>query len=371
METVPPSTTFAASAAEESEVDAEPEPARCASLQTCLAMVGDVEIPYSTFAAVYDLKVAKYHDRGREIPASADRRYRKSIAQRLIYHEMLRQEAKVRGVAYDAQALSGREARQKRGIRDWPKHLKRRGETEGSLRDMYVAELLESAILESEGALDVTADEVQEDYEKIKLNWRSDKRRIRASHILVPLQPAGVDREMEPTHAQKKQWEAEAKAKAQGIYDEVTQPGGDFEATAEEKSSGPSARQGGDIGIFTADRMAQEFSRVAFRMKVGQISKPVRTKFGYHVIKLTGAWPPGDLPLEALEDQLRERLRTRKTHAGRRSLRERLQGTYEVLDNMKPTLGPERRRQRDTEPGESPATPPMARRAGATADRDG
>lgn len=326
------------------------EPTRCASVQTCLAMVGDVEIPYSDFAAVYDLKVAKYTVRGREIPATADRRYRKSISNRLIYHEMLRQEAKARGLAYDPDALAEREGQQQRGIRDWAKHLERRGETEASLRDMYVSELLEVEILQADGELEVTTEEVQEDYEKIKQNWRSDKPRVRASHILVSLLPADPAPANPPSNAQRKQWEAEAKAKAKAIHEEVKQPGADFAAIAAQKSVGPSASRGGDIGIFTADRMAQEFSRAAFRMKVGQISKPVRTKFGYHIIKLTGSWPAGALPLEALDDQIRERLRQRKLHQGRRTLRERLEAKYEVLDNMSPTLGPEPERRRPRRP---------------------
>jgi len=364
--TAPATTVPVLDVATTTESEAVPLPARCASLQTCLAMVGDVEIPYSDFAAVYDLKVAKYTARGREIPASADRRYRKSIAERLIYHEMLRQEAQARGLAYDPEALAEREGQQQRGIRDWAKHLERRGETEASLRDMYVSELLEVEILQADGDLEVTTAEVQEDYEKIKANWRSDKPRVRASHILVSLLPADTDPANPPSDAQLKQWEAEAKAEAKAIHDQVKQPGADFAAIAAQKSVGPSARRGGDIGIFTADRMAEEFSRAAFRMKVGQISKPVRTKFGYHIIKLTGAWPAGALPPEALDDQIRERLRQRKLHLGRRLLRERLEAKYEVLDNMLPTLGPEperRRPRRPATPAEDPqALPPVARR---------
>ena len=113
-----------------------------------IAKVGKVEIPNEAFTSIYDLKVKKYTDRGRDIPSSADRRYRKSIAERLIYHEVLSQEAKSLGVEYDKAALDARESQQRRGIRDWEKHLSRRGETETSLQDMYIAELREKAILD-------------------------------------------------------------------------------------------------------------------------------------------------------------------------------------------------------------------------------
>jgi parvulin-like peptidyl-prolyl isomerase len=311
-----------------------------------IAKVGTVEIPADTFREIYDLKIKKYTDRGREIPASADRRYRKSIAERLIYHEVLKQEAAKLGIDYDKEALAEREAQQKRGIRDWDKHLQRRGETEQSLREMYIAELREKAILDELGKLEVTEEEIDADYEKIKGNWKSDKPRVRASHILVPIGP-GQERPTpgeappEPSDEEKKQWEAEAKKKVEEIHALVTAPEADFDKLAEEHSTGPSAQKGGDIGIFTADRMAEEFSEVAFKLPVGSISKPVKTKFGYHIIKVTGKWPAGELPKDALEDQIVNRLRQRKLHQGRRELKEELLGKYEIVDNIKPTLGPE------------------------------
>ena len=286
-----------------------------------VAKVGEVEIPNNAFSSIYELKVKKYTDRGREIPASADRRYRKSIAERLIYHEVLKQEAAKLEVDFDKVALAEREAQQKRGIRDWEKHLQRRGETEDSLREMYVADLREKAILGKLGKLDVTPEEIDEDYEKIKGNWKHDKPRVRASHILVPIgpgrqRPEPGQKPTEPTDEEQAKFEADAKAAADEIYELVTAADADFTAIAKEKSTGPSAAKGGDIGIFTRDRMAEEFSEVAFKLDVGKISKPVKTKFGFHIIKVTGKWPPGELPKEALEDQIRGRLEQRKLSPG-------------------------------------------------------
>lgn len=310
-----------------------------------VAKVGSVEIPGAKFAEVYDLKIKKYTDRGREIPTSADRRYRKSIAQRLIYHEVLRQEAQALGVKYDPKDLEAREAQQKQGIRDWEKHLSRRGETEGSLKAMYVAELQEKAILAKSGKLEVVETEIDADYEKIKGNWKSDKERVRASHILVPVGPAKApkrgEKPVEPSADEQAKWDAEAKAKAAEYYKLVSAPDADFAAVAREHSTGPSAAKGGDIGIFTADRMAEEFSAVAFALKIGTISEPVKTKFGYHVIKVIGKWPAGELPKDALRDQIVERLRQRKLHQGRRELKEELLEKYTIVDNIKATLGPE------------------------------
>ena len=315
-----------------------------------IAKVGEVEIPNAKFREIYDLKVKKYADRGREIPGSADRRYRKSIAERLIYQEVLAQEAKALGVDYDPAELAERDEQQRRGIREWDKHLERRGETEQSLNEMVIAELREKAILGKLGKLEVTEAEVDEDYEKIKGNWKSDKPRVKASHILIPIDPEAEVRpkpgEKAPELAddERKRREEEALAKAKEIHARVTAEGADFAAIAAETSTGPSAVKGGDIGIFTADRMAEEFSAAAFDLEPGQVSEPVKTKFGYHIIKVTGKWPAGELPKEALDDQIRDRLRQRKLHQGRRELKEQLLAKHTIVDNIEPTLGPEPKR---------------------------
>jgi len=62
--------------------------------------------------------------------------------------------------------------------------------------------------------------------------------------------------------------------------------GGDFAALAKEKSKGPSGTKGGDLGYFTKDKMVPEFANTAFAMKVGDVSAPVKTGFGWHVIKV-------------------------------------------------------------------------------------
>jgi peptidyl-prolyl cis-trans isomerase C len=89
-----------------------------------------------------------------------------------------------------------------------------------------------------------------------------DEQEVRARHILV---------------------ETEADAKA--LLAELKK-GADFAALAKQKSKDPGASEGGDLGYFTKDQMVPEFAEVAFKLNKGQTSDPVKTQFGWHIIKV-------------------------------------------------------------------------------------
>ena len=64
--------------------------------------------------------------------------------------------------------------------------------------------------------------------------------------------------------------------------------GEEFAAVAKRFSSCPSGKSGGDLGWFGKGMMVPEFEKVAFDEEVGKVVGPVKTQFGYHVIKVTG-----------------------------------------------------------------------------------
>ncbi len=100
---------------------------------------------------------------------------------------------------------------------------------------------------------------------------KSKNELVRASHILIK---TGKD-------------EAAAKTKIDEIYKELKN-GADFAKLAKEKSEDGSAIKGGDLGWFSKGQMVKEFENAAFQGKVGEIQKPIKTQFGYHIIKVTG-----------------------------------------------------------------------------------
>ena len=89
--------------------------------------------------------------------------------------------------------------------------------------------------------------------------------------------------------------------------------GTDFAATAKAVSDDPSAKNnGGEIGWFVRERMDPAFSQAAFAMKnVGDISEPVLSSFGYHLIRFEGRRPAEVRPFEAVMPQLMAELRKR------------------------------------------------------------
>ncbi len=106
--------------------------------------------------------------------------------------------------------------------------------------------------------------------------------------------------------------------------------GKDFAELAKKESKGPSAVQGGDLGYFTKGRMVKDFEEAAFALKAGEISEPVKTKFGWHVIKVEDRRMRALPTFAAVKDRLMESLRQQKAQEVVSGLRKNAK--IEVLD---------------------------------------
>src|ERR1044072_5632922 len=105
----------------------------------------------------------------------------------------------------------------------------------------------------------------------------------------------------EEVHARHILVENEDEAKT--ILDQL-KGGADFATLAKEKSKDPGAAQGGDLGYFGKDQMVPEFAEVAFKMYPGQLSNPVKTQFGWHIIKLADRRTKPVPEFEKVKDQI-------------------------------------------------------------------
>ncbi len=120
---------------------------------------------------------------------------------------------------------------------------------------------------------------------------------MRASHIL--LKTEGKD-------------DAAVKAKAEDLLKQA-KAGADFATLAKKYSEDEaSAKNGGDLDFFGRGRMVPEFDQVAFTLAVGQLSDPVKTSFGYHIIKLVDKKPGTTRPLAEVQPAISAQLATER-----------------------------------------------------------
>jgi parvulin-like peptidyl-prolyl isomerase len=111
---------------------------------------------------------------------------------------------------------------------------------------------------------------------------KSEFEQVRARHILIRFSGSQVPAKP----GQKDLSDAEALAKAQDLRKKI-QDGGDFAEFAKQESDDVgSGAKGGDLGSFGHGQMVPSFEAVAFAIKVGEISEPVKSQFGYHIIKV-------------------------------------------------------------------------------------
>jgi len=117
--------------------------------------------------------------------------------------------------------------------------------------------------------------------------------KVKASHILIDTTKLKTAAELE-----------NAKQKIEEVKKEIDN-GADFAETARKYSTCPSAENGGDIGFFQRNgSLVEEFAEAAFLMEVGEISEPVKTQFGYHIIKVTDKEEGKDVKYEEVEDMV-------------------------------------------------------------------
>eukprot|EP00435_Cladocopium_sp_Y103_P078384 s1_g2123.t1 len=178
-----------------------------------------------------------------------------------------------------------------------------------ALRDVYWTQLITARI----------SDEAAKEFYDAQVGSVEPQEEIKARHILVAT-------------------EEEALA----IIDELD-AGSDFVELAKEHSTGPSGVDGGDLGYFTPGTMVPEFNDAAFALQAGETSAPVKTKFGWHVIKVEDRRVQEVPGFELVKDQVIEALAQQE---GRTMMDEmRAAATIEIVgaedEGTRPLIAPQ------------------------------
>jgi peptidyl-prolyl cis-trans isomerase C len=123
---------------------------------------------------------------------------------------------------------------------------------------------------------------------------------VRASHILIKVEPAEDETKKKAARAEIEKIQAKVKA------------GEDFAALAKETSQCPSSKEGGDLGVFTRGQMVKPFEEAAFALAQGAVSDIVETEFGYHLIKVTEKQAAGKYSFDEVKVNLTNYLKETK-----------------------------------------------------------
>ncbi len=169
-------------------------------------------------------------------------------------------------------------------------------------KKILIAKLVENEV---DGKIQLDSQDVAKYYEFHKEEFMTPLL-LRASHILVKTQ--------EEADSLKSQLDA----------------GGDFEELARQHSVDTTAPRGGDLGFFQKGQFVPEFEEAVFALKKGEVSAPIKTAFGYHIIRLNDRAEPRLRELKSVKNMVEERLVNEKRASKFKALIEKLRGNVKI-----------------------------------------
>ncbi len=238
----------------------------------------------------YKITLADFNERISNLPA----RYREIVNKRtgeylgeLIHDTLLYQEALRKGKQQD---------------KDVQKVI------EEAKKKILIAKLLKDDI---EDSIKISDEDIREFYRENASKYKTPEL-MRVSHILTP-----------------------AKEDAVKVL-EALEMGADFDGIARARSVDPTAQRGGDIGYFPKGQLMPEFEDACASLEIGEVSGVVKTKLGYHIIKLTDRIAPKDRPIEQVYELIKNEIYTSKKRKIFNELLEKLkkETKIEINDNV-------------------------------------
>lgn len=259
--------------------------------------------------------------------ADAEEKLAEMATERAIEQKLLAQQARSLGLEPDseriAQTMSGMV--KQAGGRD---KLDAALATAGTSYDRLVENVREMelarAYIETQigPGISVSEAEVERQYREHPERFAQPDK-VQASHILIEVSADATAEE-----------EANARKEADRAWERVT-GGEDFAAVAREISDCPSASQGGDLGTFAPSQMVKPFADAVVELEPGEISRVIRTDFGYHVIRLEEKVAGETPPLAQIHDQIEMGLTMQKTAMAVAEVLQKLKDEAEIVEVLR------------------------------------
>jgi peptidyl-prolyl cis-trans isomerase SurA len=242
-------------------------------------------------------------------PGNADSKFQqqqKDVLRDLIDQDLLVQKGKDDGITADTELIKRLDDLRKQMHLDSMEELEKAANEQGvsfedfknNMRNQIITQQVIGREVGSH--MQITHEEVQKYYDEHKSEMEQPEQ-VRLSEILVSTEPKGDNKEVTPEQL------AAAEQKARALQQQI-KDGAKFEDVAKKSSDGPTANDGGDLGLFKRGMLAKELEDVTFGMKAGEVSDVIRTKQGFVLLKVNEHTQAGVPPLAQVEDQIKDAL---------------------------------------------------------------
>ncbi|MBD3309859.1 hypothetical protein GF351_01425 [Candidatus Woesearchaeota archaeon] len=283
-------------------------------------IVPDTGKPSSDVIAVVNGEQVSAERLEKQYKLGVEEQYREMITKEmflntsLIPQMLLLQEAEAQGISLTDEELSQIDALIDQTVQgmgmtstDLEESLSQEGLALEDLEEAYrnrliIAKLFNETVLKD---VEVTQSDIENYYDENMEQFNASEQ-VQASHILV-----------------------ESEEEALEVIDLLEQ-GEDFAYLATEYSICPSKEDGGNLGLFSRGQMMAEFEDAAFALEPGEISGVVKTQYGYHVIKVASKEPARQVPLDEVEDDIRDMLLLSKQQAAAELYLDQLRSRAEI-----------------------------------------
>lgn len=272
-----------------------------------VAVIGDYKITEKDIAVKLEPTLAKMAN---QVPPQFLEQYksqlRKNVLEQLVIEHLLMTEAKQRKIIVSDKEIEDETnkqlATQQLNIDDFKELLKAYGtsyeEQQAQLRSKLTFTRLIDQELAGKEKL-ATVDDAKKFYDENLEKFKTPAQ-TRTSHILLSIE--STDANTNPVLVK-----TAALAKAQDLLKQLKE-GADFAKLAQENSTCPSAKDGGDLRFTAKGSLSPEYENAAATLKLGQVSDVVETQFGYHIIKLTGVQDANTTSFDQAKTDIMENL---------------------------------------------------------------
>jgi peptidyl-prolyl cis-trans isomerase C len=274
--------------------------------------VNGFEITEQTLQKALQPELARMNQQNQKLPPqlqeTLEKQLRQQILEQLIVVRLLEEKAKESNIEVTEEEVMNQikqllAAQQPpMSLDEYKKRAAQTGQSFEQIKEQIRKGLTYQKIVNSQwkGKVDVTEADAKQYFQENPQEFETEEQ-VQASHILIKPE-TGED----PNKAQE-----QAGAKAEDLLKQIKE-GADFAELAKEHSDCPSAAKGGDLGYFGEGRMVPAFEKAAFALEVGQVSDLVKTRFGYHIIKLTDRKEAGTTSFEQAKEDLIQKLSREK-----------------------------------------------------------